>query len=194
VKELRPGLWRWTAPHPAWRPGAKRDSAGDWPQDVGCVAYDAGRTLVLVDPLVPDDTWPALDALVREHGPRVHVLTTIRWHRRSRPQIVERYGARTSRAKGALPTGVETVRLPPTGETMVWLPEPRALVPGDRIIGGRRGGLRVCPTSWVPELAPERLRAALTVLLDLPVEMVLVSHGRPVLRRGRQALARALAS
>jgi hypothetical protein len=31
-------------------------------------------------------------------------------------------------------------------------------------------------------------------LLDLPVEMVLVSHGEPVLRDGRNALARALKS
>jgi len=194
LRELRPGLWRWTAPHPAWRPGAARDSAGDWPQEVGCVAYAAPGTLVLVDPLVPDDGWPALDALVRAHGPRVHVLTTLRWHRRSRAAIVERYGAQTSRARAVLPAGVETVPLPRTGETMVWLPGPRALVPGDRLIGGRRGGLRVCPRSWLPGMETEALRAALAPLLELPVAMVLVSHGPPVLRGGRAAIARALAA
>jgi hypothetical protein len=33
------------------------------------------------------------------------------------------------------------------------------------------------------------LRAALRPLLDLPVEMVLVSHGEPVLTSGHRALA-----
>ncbi len=111
LRELRPGLWRWTAPHPAWRPGAAPDSVADWPRDVGCVAYAAPGTLVLVDPLVPDRDWPVLDGLVRDHGPAVHVLTTLQWHRRSRPAIVERYGAAVSRARGALPGGVETIPL-----------------------------------------------------------------------------------
>jgi hypothetical protein len=191
--ELAPGLWRWTAPHPAWRPGAAPDSVDDWPQDVGCVAYAAPDALVLVDPLVPDDGWPALDALVQDHGKRVHVVTTLQWHRRSRPEVVERYGAQTSRARAALPAGVEPVRLPRTLETMVWLPGPRALVAGDRLIGRRRGGVRPCPDSWLPRGVDGRaLRSALRVLLDLPVAMVLVSHGRPVLRNGRAAIARAL--
>jgi hypothetical protein len=37
------------------------------------------------------------------------------------------------------------------------------------------------------------LRAALLPLLELPVEMVLVSHGEPVLSDGHTALERALA-
>jgi hypothetical protein len=192
--ELRPGLWRWTAPHPAWRPGAARDSAGDWDEEVGCVAYAGPDALVLVDPLVPDGGWPTLDALVRDHGQRVHVFTTLQWHRRSRAAIVDRYGAMTSRAKAALPTGVETVRLPRTLETMVWLPGPRALVPGDRLIAGRRGGLRVCPRSWLPSMSTAELRARLAPLLELPVQMALVSHGRPVLHGGRAAIARALSA
>jgi hypothetical protein len=36
------------------------------------------------------------------------------------------------------------------------------------------------------------LREALRPLLDLPVEMVLVSHGEPVLRGGRDAISRVL--
>jgi hypothetical protein len=85
------------------------------------------------------------------------------------------------------------VRLPRTLETMVWLPAPRALVPGDRLIGGRRGGVRPCPDSWLPRGVDGRaLRKSLRVLLDLPVGMVLVSHGRPVLRGGRAAIAKAL--
>jgi hypothetical protein len=60
----------------------------------------------------------------------------------------------------------------------------------------RPPGLRICPESWLRQLGgytQEDLRAGLQPLLDLPVEMVLVSHGEPVLRGGRAALERALA-
>jgi hypothetical protein len=77
---------------------------------------------------------------------------------------------------------------------MVWLPGPRALIPGDRLIGGRRGGVRVCPRSWLASMDTATLRATLRVLLDLPVAMVLVSHGRPVLRSGVAAIERALSA
>ena len=36
------------------------------------------------------------------------------------------------------------------------------------------------------------LRESLRPLLDLPVELVLVSHGEPVLENGREAIAAAL--
>jgi glyoxylase-like metal-dependent hydrolase (beta-lactamase superfamily II) len=79
---------------------------------------------------------------------------------------------------------------------MVWLPEHRALIPGDRLLGDERGGLRLPPESWLRYLPsgmrhPE-LREALRPLLDLPVEMVLTSHGPPVLRGGRDAIAATL--
>jgi hypothetical protein len=80
---------------------------------------------------------------------------------------------------------------------MIWLPAPRALIPGDRLLGDAAGGLRLCPDSWLRYLPSgmrqEGLRAALRPLLDLPVEQVLVSHGEPVLQNGRAAIARALA-
>ena len=124
------------------------------------------------------------------------VLTTIGFHRRSRAAVAERYGASTSRAKKTLPQGVETIPIPRAGETMIWIPEHAALVPGDRILGGRDGGLRICPDSWLRYLTsgitgPE-LREALRLLLDLPIELVLVSHGEPVLAGGREALEQAL--
>jgi hypothetical protein len=195
LTEIRPGLYRWTAPHPDYEPDPKPDSPADWPEQVGCVAYEAPDALVLIDPLVPDDLWPALDRLAEDRP--VAVLTTIGFHRRSRGAVAERYGATTSRAKRTLPDGVETIPIPRAGETMVWIPEHAALVPGDRILGRRDGGLRVCPESWLRYLTSgitgAELREALRPLLELPIELVLVTHGEPVLINGREALARALA-
>jgi hypothetical protein len=195
LTQIRPGLYRWTVPHPAYEPDAEPDSPADWPEQVGCVAYEAPEALVLIDPLVPDALWPALDRLAE--GRRVAVLTTIGFHRRSRDAVAERYGASTSRAQKTLPRGVETLPIRRAGETMVWIPEHAALVPGDRILGGGDGGLRLCPDSWLRYLASgmtgAELREALRPLLRLPIELVLVSHGEPVLSGGRDALERALA-
>jgi hypothetical protein len=89
------------------------------------------------------------------------------------------------------------VTIPRAGETMAWLEQHRALVPGDRLIGDGAGGVRLCPESWLRYLGRgltlAGLRAALEPLLALPVEMVLVSHGEPVLHEGAAAIERALA-
>jgi hypothetical protein len=83
------------------------------------------------------------------------------------------------------------------GETIFWLPQPGALVVGDRIVGTEdRRGLRLCPASWLRYLpsaiTAQDLRGLLRPLLQLPVQLVLVSHGEPVLAGGHDALARAL--
>jgi hypothetical protein len=177
-------------------PGASPDSPADWPELVGSVAYEAPDAFVLIDPLVPEELWPALGKRIDAHGQPVRVLTTIGFHRRSRDEVVRRFDATTSRAKASLPEGVETVTIRRAGETMVWLPGPRALVPGDRLLGDDAGGLRLCPPGWLRYLEPglgyDELREALRELLELSVEMVLVSHGDPVLRDGRAAIERAL--
>jgi glyoxylase-like metal-dependent hydrolase (beta-lactamase superfamily II) len=201
LSELRPGLYRWTARHPDAEADPQTGSPADWGPDVGSVAYAARDALVLVDPLVPadrSDLGRELDELVRSHSRPVVILTTLQFHRRSREELAARYGASTSRAKKALPEGVETIQIRGAGETMVWLPEHRALIPGDRLLGGDSGGLRLCPESWLRYLPSKmnqaQLRKALRPVLDLPVEMVLVSHGEPVLSGGREALAKALSA
>lgn len=200
ITEIEPGLWRWTARHPDWRPAAKPDSSGDWPREVGSVAVMADDALVVIDALVPegaDGLWRWLDERAEEAGGDVRALTTVKWHRRSRDEVAARYEARTSRAASALPAGVEPVPIRRAGETMFWLAEHRALVPGDRLLGGERAGeLRLCPASWLAYL-PSRistgeLARALRPLLDLPIERVLASHGPPALRGGREAIARAI--
>ncbi len=189
--EVAPGLYRWTARHPAWEPGAEPDSPDDWPPEVGSVAYVRSGEIVLIDPMVAD--WDALDTLVA--GLPVLVLTTLRFHGRSRDEVVERYGARLVSVRDPAPEGVERIPIEDADETMVWLPEHAALVPGDRLIGDGRGGLRMCPESWLgylPELGLAGLREALAPLLELPVQRVLVSHGEPVLADGGAAIRAAL--
>jgi hypothetical protein len=190
LQRVAPGLWRWTAPHPDWEPSEQEDDPADWARDVGCVACNAGDTLVLIDPLVADGDFSALDRLAGSRS-TVAVLTTLPFHRRSCDALIERYGASRS-----APEGVDAIVIEGAGETMYWLPEHRALVPGDRVLGDRPPGLRLCPPSWLRYLdgfTRDDLRDALRPLLALPVELVLVSHGQPVLAGGRRELERALA-
>ena len=211
VDQLAPGLWRWTAPHPEWKEGA------DWPRDVGCVYVETAGTVVLIDPLVP--TAPAaratflehLDADVERNGKPVAILLTLPWHVRSAAELAERYGADVWASSATavevdgvvtkpfepgqvLPGGVIGIDAQHEGETMYWLPEHGALVPGDALLGDGDGGVRVPPDSWFEDVPPPEFKAALRGLLDLPVERVLVSHGEPVLEGGLAALERALAA
>ena len=196
VTEIAPGLARWTAPHPEWDPHAPPGSSSDWEQMVGCVLYELPDTVVLIDPLLPSDEreqflrW--LDRRIA--GRPVSILTTIRWHRRDRAELAPRYASQTTRAWNALPAGVQQHPLRGAGEIVFWLPPVATLVPGDSLLGAP-GGLRVCPESWLEEERVDRagLAELLSPLLELPIERVLVSHGEPVLRDGRAALARALA-
>jgi glyoxylase-like metal-dependent hydrolase (beta-lactamase superfamily II) len=184
VTELAPGLWRWTAPHPDWTDG------DDWDREVGCVYYEASDATVLIDPLVPPEREPffeALDRDVERRGLPLTILLTCAWHERSAAELAERYGA-----GDVPPAGVEPFALPEIEETVWWLPEHGALVPGDVLLAGPEG-IRVCPDSWLGERSsPASIRAALRPLLDLPVERILVSHGAPLLEDGRSALERAL--
>jgi glyoxylase-like metal-dependent hydrolase (beta-lactamase superfamily II) len=196
VQELRPGLWRWTTRHPEWPPGGEPGSEDDWPPDVGSVGYAGPDAFVLIDPLVDQATWPRLDDLVAAHGKQVSVLTTVRWHERSAAEATARYdAARTP------PESVRAFPIERADETVYWIEEHGALVPGDRLLNYGRG-LFVCPESWLDYIeriagskpSGAELREALRPLLQLPIELVLVSHGEPVLANGHAALASALAT
>jgi glyoxylase-like metal-dependent hydrolase (beta-lactamase superfamily II) len=206
VLEIASGLWRWTAWH------------SEWQEDVGCVYWEAPDAVVLIDPLVPpqdaDRFWRSLDRDVERAGRPVHVLISIFWHARSAGELVRRYGGRLwapSRARAAierrmqavtntfrpgepLPGGAEGLATARGTEVVYWLPEHRALVADDVILGADEGRLRLCPESRLPEnTGHAELRDSLAPLLKLPVERVVVSHGEPVLADGRDALAQALA-
>ena len=205
VLEIAPGLWRWTGYHEEWK------------EDVGCVFCETDDGVALIDPLVPPEDsgrfWKALDRDVELVGARVHVLVTIFWHTRSAAAIVERYGARvwaptSARAAVArragtvtdafrpgdrLPGGIAAFRTARRTEVVYWIPQHSTLVPGDVLLGDDRGGVRMCPESWLPDKTGQaELAASLRPLLEVPVERILLSHGELVLEDGRAALAAAL--
>lgn len=199
VRELRPGLWRWTAAHPEW------EHAEHWGPEVGSVYAELSDALVMVDPLVPQDEedrfWEALDRDVERVGKPVQVLLTVHWHERSVAAVLDRYKATLWRPeeKGTLPAGVhaEVVKGSDWVEALFFLEPHRALIAGDLLIGRAGGGIEL-PVGWFPkgeqdwaqqELKPELRKR----LAELPVELVVVSHGEPVLEDGAAALERALA-
>lgn len=184
--ELAPGLHRWTTPHPRWRPGM--DGPGGWEADVASVAFETDGRVVLIDPLVED--WTALDALVAERA--VTVLLAARWHRRSSDEMTARYGAGvTNPAPGEVLPGVVALALGglDEGEVLLWLPRPRALVSAEALTGSA-GGLRVAESPALRDRG--KLDASLQAAAARGVEMVLPSHGPPVLTGGSAEIEAAL--
>jgi hypothetical protein len=209
VRELKPRLWYWTARHPDWT--ADQGGEGGWEPDVGCYAYVAPdlRALVLIDALVPggdaDSFWEALDDDVAHHGPP-NVLVTVDWHARSAQAILDRYegarvwayapareelGKRTTitdvfELGDSLPAGIEAHDAGGSDHEVAYrVPEYAAIVVGDSMIA---------PPGGVPRVWPDEdsVRPALRALLDHPIELLLLTHGEPVLAEGGAALARAL--
>lgn len=201
-EELRPGLWRWTAYHE------------DWKQEVAAVAVAAEADVVLIDPLLVGDQWQQLEEGLQ--GRQLHVLLTIHWHTRSAAEVASRFrGARLwahSRNRAAvdrrapvtdvfrigddLPAELVALEARPRSEVFFWEPRSKALIVGDALLGdGEKGdGLHTCPAWWLPgSTSLEALRASLRPALDLPIELVLPSHGSPVLSGAREELTRVAA-
>ncbi len=194
--EIAPGLFRWTAAHPEWKPAAEPGSSADWDQMVGSVLYEALDTVVLFDPLLPAEGREGFLGWLddRVAGRPVSILTTVRWHRRDRELLAERYKGNSSKAWNAVPRGVVPKPMRGGGETIYWLADAAALLFGDTLIGSGPGEVAVCPESWLSEVRVDRAGLAhlMGPLIELAVERLLVSHGEPILHDGRALLARAL--
>ena len=140
------------------------------------------------------------------------MLVTVYWHVRSTGRIgTEHVWASTRsaqplrnrgidvtdafRAGDDLPGGIRAFQTARAAEVAYLLPDQRALVVGDVLLGaGARprptdDALRLCPERWLGKHTHEDLRASLRPVLKQPLERVLVSHGRPVLSGGGEALA-----
>jgi glyoxylase-like metal-dependent hydrolase (beta-lactamase superfamily II) len=203
VRQVAPGLWLWSAPHPNW-PGARH-----WPEDVNCVYYEAADATVLIDPLIPtgEDTefWQALDRDVERAGQPVAVLLTAPWHMRSALVVAERYSAtvwaheagheRLSYPAESRPLPAEVEMFVPDGlgegEVALFLRPHRTLVVAEFFMGTGGGlSLRISPGLQDRRALYDSLRQ----LLTLPVDRVVVSHGEPVLQEGRRKIEEALAN
>lgn len=201
--EIRPRLWRWTAHHE------------EWGKDVASVAIATKDDLVLIDPLLVGPQWDRLERALG--GRRLHVLLTIHWHARSAAEVAGRFPDtrvwahsrnRAAVARRApvtdvfrlgdeLPADLVAIEARPRSEVLFWAPRAGALIVGDALLGdGENGeGLHTCPAWWLPgSLDLADLRRALRPALDLPVEVVLPSHGSPVFRDAKEELARAAAA
>ena len=197
MRELQAGVWWWEAPHPEWT------EPDDWTtRGVSSYAIDTGDRLLLFDPL-------AVPAEVEElaAGRETAIVLTSPWHRRDAVSLADRLDAvihvpppdppdpdpvpgQVFRAGDRLPVGVEAFAGVEENDLMLWVESRRALVTGDRLIDPG-SGLEL-PTAWLPEdMSRERALEILHPLLDLPVELVLPTHGPPT---DRAALERALAS
>jgi hypothetical protein len=190
LQEIAPGLHRWTTRH------------SEWNEEVGSLAVETDDGLVLIDPLDPP----------RAIRKPAHVLLTVFWHYRGTAAVNARHIWADRRAVRRLRTrGVEVTRpidatttLPGRigafttareSELVYWLPTQKSLAIGDVLLGAgakpraTRDPLRLCPERWLGKASHDELRASLRPLLDLRLQRVLVSHGEPVLRAGRRALA-----
>jgi glyoxylase-like metal-dependent hydrolase (beta-lactamase superfamily II) len=206
--ELASGLWYWSEHHPEWH------------KDVGCVALDTPGSLVLVDPLAPPGGsdarrrfWTALDE--QAAGRALDVIVTLHYHRRSAGAVLERYGNRGGATLWApvgslarlhldadrpfepgdrLPAAIVAYASGREDEAVLWLPGQRAVVSGDVLLGGVRKPFRICPRSWLPDgVTRADVARALQPLLELPVELLVPTHGPVVTAGARAALEAALA-
>jgi glyoxylase-like metal-dependent hydrolase (beta-lactamase superfamily II) len=147
--------------------------------------------------------WQALDRDVERRGHPVTVLLTAAWHERSAGVVAERYDApvwapalggtqlaRDSATTEELPVGVEQepVEGSEAGEVALFLVDAKALVVGD-IFSGTPAGLDVI-ASAAPRDA--ELLVSLERMAELGAELVLPSHGAPVLEHGAAAIRAAL--
>ena len=208
AEELAPGLHRWTAFHEEWK------------QEVASVAVDAGERLVLIDPLAPPGLrdarafWKALDGeaiTAPESTWSSRCTTTAAAPRPSSSATgsvpAQRSGRRMEASAGSMqrlttlshpatrsPAASRRTPVDTTTRSSSGYPRQQALVSGDVLLGGTRKPYRVCPQSWLPKgVHRADVAAALAPLLDLPVSLLVPTHGPPVTDGAAEALEAALA-
>ena len=197
IRDVAPGLWIWRPRHPDWSPEV------DWEPAVTSTCVESGGEVAVIDALIPTSGAEELLARLDSRPPTIAVVLKPD-HVRSVDGVVERYGARPFGPSLFWRDDIPATELEPIepgtelpgglaalydgrgrNETPLWLPEQRALVFADALTE-REGELRVWGTPW----HRERVVPALTAMLDLPFERVIVSHGEPV--HDRAAFERAL--
>jgi hypothetical protein len=171
VHELARGLWTWTGRHPDW------NDDPHWGPEVRSYALRTDDGVILFDPIAPPDELTA--------DGEVQVVLTAEWHSRDAAE-------RGWPIRGDdLPPQVTAQPAFFPGERTLWLPGHKALVAGDSLPSG--GAM---PDAWLQSewatATREEYNAKLSPLLELPVELLLATHGDPVLDDAHGALKRAI--
>jgi glyoxylase-like metal-dependent hydrolase (beta-lactamase superfamily II) len=220
MREVVAGVWHWESLHPEWAgpenetlrrrlattPEAQNDAARGV---VSSYAVDDGERLLLVDPLAVPREIEELAA-----GRERMVVLTCPWHERDARSLAQRLGApvvtpapdegspdlawlldcdgsdaHLYSAGDQLPIGARAFpgRLP--NDLVLLIESRRAAIAGDTLVDLGQG-LEI-PVEWLPEgVGREQVATSLRPLLELPVDVVLATHGGPT---DRAALERALA-
>jgi hypothetical protein len=170
VHELAGGLWTWTARHPEW---------GDdpsWGPEVRSYALQTDDGVILFDPIAPPQEL--LDG-------EVEVVLTAEWHGRDAQNL----GAPIR--GDDLPPQVTAQPAFFPGERTLWIPGQNALVAGDSLPDGGAMPDEWLESEWA-KATREEYNDKLRPLLDLPIELLLPTHGDPVLDDAQDKLRRAL--
>lgn len=194
MEEIAPGIWHWTAIHPKIK--------------IEVSSYYLSAERVLIDPIAPDE---GLDWFA-EHGPPAEVLLTNRHHYRSSADLVERFGVTVHCVRegmheftegelvepfdfgDVLPGGIvahEVGAICPD-ETALHIPSRNALALADGAVRWEAGGpLAFVPDRYMDEPAKtkEGLRESYRRLATLDFQHLLLAHGEPFVRNGRDVLA-----
>jgi glyoxylase-like metal-dependent hydrolase (beta-lactamase superfamily II) len=219
VRELQPGLWHWESPHPDWEPSEPWsqevssyaiddgnrlllfDPLGV-PSELEELTADREPVVVLTNPWHERDTQSLvkqLDAPVFAPPPD------------SQEDLMQKYGVTAEQAAGGspdlawlraadavkkhwisagarLPIGLEAFPGREHNDLVLWVESHNAVIAGDTLVDFGRG-LEV-PAEWLRDgVTREQVVEGLRPLLELPVELVLPTHGAPT---DRAALERAL--
>jgi hypothetical protein len=128
--------------------------------------------VILFDPISPP-------AELTTKG-RVEVVLTAPWHGRSAADV----GAPI---RGDLPPSVTAQPAFFPDERTLWIPAQNALIVGDSLPNGG-----AAPDDWLGDATRDAYNEKLRPLLDLPIELLLPTHGDPIIDDAHAQLERAL--
>ncbi len=220
MRELQTGVWHWEAPHPDWEPSEPWHQEvssyaiddGDHlllfdpldpPSELVELAADRETAIVLTSPWHERDTR----SLVERLGAPVFAPPPD-----TQEDLMRTYGVTAEQAAGGspdlawllageageghfysagdrLPVGVEAFPGQKHNDVVLWIEGSRAVIAGDTLVDFGKG-LWINPRWLSKSVTREQVVEGLRPLLELPVELVLPTHGAPT---DRAALERALA-
>jgi glyoxylase-like metal-dependent hydrolase (beta-lactamase superfamily II) len=219
VRELRPGVWHWQASHPDWRPSEPWDQnvssyaiVDDGrlllfdplgvPSEIEALAAERETAIVLTAPWHERDTQSLVERL------EVPVFTPLP---DTAQYLMDTYGITAEQAGDGSPDLVWLLRenkgearpYSPSerlsfgadvypghkpNDTVLWIESRRSVISGDTLVDFG-SGLEINERWLRPGVTRAEIAEGLRPLLDLPVELVLATHGGPT---DRAALERAL--